>query len=128
MRIREIRAAGLGGATPEGGWEGELVPEDCVHTLMAVITDEGLTGLGSVFTSDKLVHAALALLEPFYRGFPFGVGREYYKKPEGQLRERFIQLRDERLSAVEGITGVAHDDCLAVDREFPFSRQALLLD
>jgi len=68
MRIREIRAAGLRGATPEGGWDEELRPDDCVHTLVAVLTDEGLTGLGSVFTSDHLVRAALALLEPLYRG------------------------------------------------------------
>ena len=68
MKIREIRAAGLRGATPEGGWDDELRPDDCVHTLIAVITDEGLTGLGSVFTSDDLVRAALALLEPLYRG------------------------------------------------------------
>jgi D-galactarolactone cycloisomerase len=39
-----------------------------VHTLIAVITDEGLTGLGSVFTRDDLVRGALALLEPLYRG------------------------------------------------------------
>ena len=50
MKIREIRAVGLRGATPEGGWNDELKQEDCVHTLIAVITDEGLTGLGSVFT------------------------------------------------------------------------------
>jgi len=68
MRIREIRAAGLRGATPEGGWDEELRPDDCVHTLVAVVTDEGLTGLGSVFTSDHLVRGALALLEPLYRG------------------------------------------------------------
>jgi len=68
MRIREIRAAGLRGATPEGGWDEELRPDDCVHTLIAVLTDEGLTGLGSVFTSDHLVRGALALLEPLYRG------------------------------------------------------------
>ena len=68
MQIREIRAVGLRGATPEGGWDEELQQDDCVHTLIAVITDEGLTGLGSVFTSDDLVHGALALLEPFYRG------------------------------------------------------------
>ena len=68
MRIREIRAAGLRGATPEGGWNDELDQEDCVHTLIAVITDEGLTGLGSVFTSEDLVRGALALLEPLYRG------------------------------------------------------------
>ena len=33
MKIREIRAAGLRGATPEGGWDEELRPDDCVHTL-----------------------------------------------------------------------------------------------
>lgn len=68
MRIREIRAAGLRGATPEGGWDEELRPDDCVHTLLAVITDEGAIGLGSAFTSDHLVRGALALLEPLYRG------------------------------------------------------------
>ncbi len=68
MKIREIRAVGLRGRTPEGGWSNELRPEDCVHTLLAVHTDEGLTGWGSVFTNDQLVRAALALLEPLYRG------------------------------------------------------------
>lgn len=68
MRIREIRCAGLRGATPEGGWSNELRPEDCVHTLIAVHTDEGPVGLGSVFTNDALVKASLALLEPLYRG------------------------------------------------------------
>jgi D-galactarolactone cycloisomerase len=68
MKIREIRCAGLRGATPEGGWSNELRPEDCVHTLIAVHTDEGAVGLGSVFTNDALVRASLAVLEPLYRG------------------------------------------------------------
>lgn len=68
MKIREIRCAGLRGATPEGGWSHELRPDDCVHTLIAVHTDEGLVGLGSVFTHDALVRAALQVLEPLYRG------------------------------------------------------------
>jgi D-galactarolactone cycloisomerase len=68
MKIREILCAGLRGATPEGGWSNELRPDDCVHTLVSVHTDEGLIGLGSVFTSDALVRAALALLEPLYLG------------------------------------------------------------
>jgi len=68
MKIREIRAAGLTGATPEGGWSNELTPEDSVHTLVAVHTDEGLTGYGSCFTSVELVRAALKTLEPLYRG------------------------------------------------------------
>ena len=68
MKIREIRCAGLRGATPEGGWSNELRPEDCVHTLVTVHTDEGLVGLGSVFTNDALVQASLKVLEPLYLG------------------------------------------------------------
>jgi len=58
----------LRGATPEGGWSNELRPEDCVHTLIAVHTDQNLVGLGSVFSNDQLVRAALAVLEPLYHG------------------------------------------------------------
>jgi D-galactarolactone cycloisomerase len=68
MKITDIRCAGLRGATPEGGWSNELRPEDCVHTLIAVHTDAGLVGLGSVFTNDDLVRASLALLEPLFVG------------------------------------------------------------
>jgi D-galactarolactone cycloisomerase len=68
MKIREIRAVGLRGATPEGGWSDEIQPDACVHTLIAVHTDEGVTGVGSVFTNDDLVRAALGVLEPLYRG------------------------------------------------------------
>src|SRR3989442_11361764 len=68
VKIREIKCACLRGATPEGGWSNELRPEDCVHTLIAVHTDQGLAGLGSVFSNDQLVRAALAVLEPLYRG------------------------------------------------------------
>lgn len=68
MKIQEIRAIGLRGATPEGGWSDELERDDCVHTLIGVITDEGLTGFGSVFTNDDLVKSALSVLEPLYMG------------------------------------------------------------
>lgn len=68
MRIRDIRVLGLRGATPEGGWTNELRPDTCVHTLVAVHTDEGLTGVGSVFTSDDLVRGALDLLRPLLIG------------------------------------------------------------
>lgn len=68
MNITEIRAVGLVGATPEGGWSDELQPDDCVHTLVVVQTDEGVSGLGSVFTNDGLVRAALEVLRPFYVG------------------------------------------------------------
>ena len=66
MRIQEIKAFGLRGRTPEGGWSAEIQPEDCVHTLLAVVTDDGLTGWGSVFTNDELVRAALGQLRPLF--------------------------------------------------------------
>ena len=68
MRIRDVRAVGLRGKSPAGGWSNEIRPDDCVHTLIAVLTDAGLTGIGSVFTSDALVRAALKVLEPLYLG------------------------------------------------------------
>lgn len=68
MKITSIRAAGLRGATPAGGWANELKPADCVHTLIAVHTDEGLTGWGSVSSNDALVQGALNVLEPLYLG------------------------------------------------------------
>ena len=68
MRIIEIRSAGLRHGTPEGGWAHEIRPDDCVHTLVAVFTDEGVTGWGSAFANDELVRAALRLLAPLYLG------------------------------------------------------------
>lgn len=68
MKIRDIRAVGLRGQTPEGGWSDEIEQADCIHTLIAVITDEGITGLGSVYTSDELVQGSLATLKPLYLG------------------------------------------------------------
>jgi len=68
MKIREIRAAGLYGATPEGGWSNELKPEDCVHTLVTVLTDEGSTGLGAVFSNEGMVRSALEVMKPLYEG------------------------------------------------------------
>lgn len=67
MKIREIRAFGLRGRTPEGGWSNELQPEDCVHTLIAVLTDDGRTGWGSVFTSAELVRGSLSVLRPLFK-------------------------------------------------------------
>jgi len=68
MKITKIRSAGLRHGTPEGGWSNEIRPEDCVHTLIAVFTDEGITGWGSAFTNDALVGGALDVLAPLYLG------------------------------------------------------------
>jgi D-galactarolactone cycloisomerase len=68
MRITDIRCTGLAGGTVEGGWADELKPEDDVHTIVEVLTDEGLSGVGSSFTSKALVEGAVKLLRPFLIG------------------------------------------------------------
>lgn len=68
MNITSIETCGLRGATPEGGWSHELRPDDVVHTLVAVHTDEGLTGIGSAFTSECFVRGSLELLSPLLIG------------------------------------------------------------
>jgi D-galactarolactone cycloisomerase len=68
VRVRDVQAIGLVGGTPDGGWSNELAPDVCVHTLVAVTTDEGLTGWGSVFTSGNLVRASLEVLRPLLIG------------------------------------------------------------
>jgi L-alanine-DL-glutamate epimerase-like enolase superfamily enzyme len=68
MKITSIKSAGLRHGTPKGGWANELRPEDCVHTLVAISTDEGIAGWGSAFTNDQLVRGALHVLEPLYLG------------------------------------------------------------
>ncbi len=68
MKIVEIRLTGLSGGTVEGGWANELKPEDDLHTIVEVVTDEGLTGVGSVYTSKALTEAAVRLIQPILLG------------------------------------------------------------
>jgi L-alanine-DL-glutamate epimerase-like enolase superfamily enzyme len=68
VRIRTIVAAPLMGESPKGGWSAEIRPEDSIHALIAVHTDAGITGYGSVFTDGRLAQAAVAVLEPLWRG------------------------------------------------------------
>jgi hypothetical protein len=42
MKIADIRTIPLVGATPDGGWEQGYDPGDNLHTLVEIITDEGL--------------------------------------------------------------------------------------
>jgi D-galactarolactone cycloisomerase len=68
VRIRDIIAAPLMGESPKGGWSAEIKPEDSIHALIAVHTDAGITGYGSVFTDGRLAQAAVQVLEPLWRG------------------------------------------------------------
>ncbi|MFY7953760.1 MAG: mandelate racemase/muconate lactonizing enzyme family protein, partial [Armatimonadaceae bacterium] len=54
--------------TPDGGWAQGYYPEEDLHTLVAVDTDSGIRGWGSVFTSGSLVDASLRLLRPYLLG------------------------------------------------------------
>jgi len=67
LKIEAVHAYGLRGRTPEGGWSNELRPDDCVHTIIAVLTAHGV-GWGSVFTSESLVKASLEILRPLLIG------------------------------------------------------------
>ena len=67
-RITSVHAAPLFGESPKGGWSAEIKPEDSIHAIIAVHTDIGVTGYGSVFTDGRLVEAGLKVLEPLFVG------------------------------------------------------------
>lgn len=68
MKIKSIKSIPLLGTTSKGGWTIELKPEDSLHTLIEVVTESGLTGIGSVFTSAALVEGSLQILRPLFIG------------------------------------------------------------
>lgn len=68
MKISSVRLLPLYGSTPDGGWGSGFDAGDNLHTLIELVTDEGVTGLGSIYTSAQLVQGAVALLRPFLIG------------------------------------------------------------
>src|SRR5438105_8820804 len=68
MKIAELRITGLSGGTVEGGWVDDLKPEEDINTIIEVVTDEGLVGVGSYMASKALVEAAVKLLRPMLIG------------------------------------------------------------
>jgi L-alanine-DL-glutamate epimerase-like enolase superfamily enzyme len=68
MQITDILVHPLIGGTVDGGWPEGNEPEDDLHSLVEIVTDEGLTGIGSVFTSSALVRAGIDTLRPLWRG------------------------------------------------------------
>ena len=51
MKIVDVRITGLSGGTVDGGWPQGNKPEEDLHTIVEVLTDEGLSGVGSAMTS-----------------------------------------------------------------------------
>ena len=68
MKIQNIKVHPLLGGTVDGGWPDGHEPEDDLHALVEVETDEGVSGIGSVFTNSDLVIAGVQTLAPLWRG------------------------------------------------------------
>jgi D-galactarolactone cycloisomerase len=68
MKIKGIRSIPLWGWNDETGWDFTLDPAENQYTLIEIETDEGVTGIGSVYTSQALVDGSLRLLMPFLIG------------------------------------------------------------
>jgi L-alanine-DL-glutamate epimerase-like enolase superfamily enzyme len=68
MKIVDIRITGLSGGTVDGGWPQGNKPEEDLNTLVEVLTDEGLIGVGSCMTSKSLITAGVQLLRPHLIG------------------------------------------------------------
>ncbi len=68
MKITAVKTIPLGGATHDHGWPGGTDPGVQYNTLLEVITDEGLIGIGSCYTTRALVEGSLTLLLPHLLG------------------------------------------------------------
>lgn len=68
MKIVEVEVIPLVGGTVDGGWPQGHEPQENLHTLLRITTDESMTGWGSCFTSSALVSGAVALLWPLLQG------------------------------------------------------------
>jgi L-alanine-DL-glutamate epimerase-like enolase superfamily enzyme len=68
MTIKQFRLLPLLGSTPDGGWTSGWSADENLHTLIELVTDAGVTGLGGIYTSRRLVEGALGALSPFLIG------------------------------------------------------------
>jgi D-galactarolactone cycloisomerase len=68
MKITDVRTIPLSGGTHDTGWPSGTRVDEQMNTLVEVRSDEGLTGIGSCYTSQALVEAALQLLRPMLLG------------------------------------------------------------
>ena len=68
MKISRVDVIPLIGATVDGGWPQGHEPQENLHTLVEVHSSEGISGIGSCFTSGKLVAGAVELLWPLLDG------------------------------------------------------------
>ena len=75
MKIVAIDVCPLTGGTVDGGWPQGHEPQEDLHALVVVRTDQGLEGFGSCYTSGKLVAGAIGLLWPLFFSAPPAIHR-----------------------------------------------------
>jgi D-galactarolactone cycloisomerase len=68
VKVSKVSILPLLGATPEAGWQRGTDPSENHYTLVLVDTDEGITGVGSCYTTSALARASLDLIEPLLIG------------------------------------------------------------
>ena len=68
MKITAVRTIPLGGATHDHGWPGGTDPGVQYNTLIEVVAEEELVGIGSCYTTRALVEGSLELLSPHLLG------------------------------------------------------------
>lgn len=68
VAIVELEVCPLVGATVDGGWPQGHEPQENLHTIVILRTDDGREGFGSCFTSGTLVAGAVELLWPLLKG------------------------------------------------------------
>src|SRR5688500_14217306 len=68
MKIVAVRTIPLGGATHDHGWPGGTDPNVQYNTLVEVVSEDGLVGIGSCYTTRALVEGSLQLLKEHLLG------------------------------------------------------------
>jgi D-galactarolactone cycloisomerase len=68
VKIEQVRILPLVENPPAEGWPEGYLPARNDYTLVEILTDTGLVGLGSAYTSARLVDAAVEFLRPMLIG------------------------------------------------------------
>ena len=68
MKIAAVKTIPLGGATHDHGWPGGTDPNVQCNTLVEVVSEDGIVGIGSCYTTRALVEGSLQLLKEHLLG------------------------------------------------------------
>jgi len=68
MKIVSVKTIPLGGATHDHGWPGGTDPNVQYNTLVEVVSEDGIAGIGSCYTTRALVEGSLQLLKEHLLG------------------------------------------------------------